>query len=205
MSPPRPRPRAAPRRPRRGRALRGPLSRDCDHVAAPVAVPPDRPDRLADLEVRLGLDDAVGARARARGRRCGATRPVGSGPGSAVRNRIASGCEKRGRATLVGDGLAEGEPQRRPRRGRRRPRVARGRPSDRRGSAPRPRRRRTRPSVRGDQLRERDPVAEPERARRLARDRSACAELVVADATAGRRGSSRRRSRCRAAAAGRRA
>ena len=40
---------------------------DRDHVAAPVAVEADRPDRLADLEVRVRLHDALGRRARARG------------------------------------------------------------------------------------------------------------------------------------------
>ena len=44
--------------------------------------------------------------------RCASPRPVGSGPGSAVRKRIASGCVKRGSATLVGNVLAERLPQR---------------------------------------------------------------------------------------------
>ena len=40
------------------------------------------------------------------------TRPVGSGPGDAVRNRIASGCENRGSASSSGTSLAEREAER---------------------------------------------------------------------------------------------
>ena len=40
------------------------------------------------------------------------TVPVGSGPGDAVRKRIASGWENRGSATSSGRRLAEGEAQR---------------------------------------------------------------------------------------------
>ncbi len=58
---------------------------------------------------------------------------------------------------------------------------------------------------RRDQLRERDPVAEPERRRRLARPSARRARAGPSRSTPGRRGSSRRRSRSRPAAAGRRA
>ena len=46
--------------PRRGRAPPTFVSADRDHVAAPVAVEPHGPDRLADLQVRVRLDDALG-------------------------------------------------------------------------------------------------------------------------------------------------
>ena len=124
------------------------------------------------------------------------TFPAGSGPGSAVRKRIASGCEKRGTGQLVGHVLAECLRAARPRPGRRptawRDEVGHLPARDPRGHLDD----RAPPVVGDDQLRERDPVAEPERAARPARRRARPARAVAVDRRRDRRGSSRRRSRC---------
>ena len=176
---------------------------DRDHVAAPVAVEPNRADRLADLEVGVGLDDALGREhgleaADAR-HATGRQRP-GLGGEEADRERL---LEARP-GDLVGDRLAEREPKRHVDEvdARRMPHevghlAARdpGRDLDDGDGAVRVR----------DQLRERDPVTETEHLDGARRDALRERRAGRRRPTPGRRGSSRRRSRCRAAAAGRRA
>ena len=144
------------------------VSADRDDVAAAVAVTAHGTDRLADLEVRVRLDDALG-REHGVEAPMRVTRPVGSGPGSAVKKRIASGCVKRGSATSSGHVLAERLPERdldevdahgmADEVGHLASGDARGDLDD--GDAA---------VGRGDELRERDRVAEAERAHRLDRD-----------------------------------
>ena len=175
-----------------------------DHVAAAVAVEPHGPDRLARPAGTTRPGRRPGTRAPCRAGRSASTRPVGSGPGSAVRKRIASGWLNCGSTSSSGSSS---------------PSAIRSCTSTR--STPTASRTRSAiwppgmraahsttidPAVgRGDQLRERD-------ARLRARARARCAprplrllELCRRRSSAGRRGSSRRRSRSRAAAAGRRA
>ena len=82
-----------------------------DHVAAPVAVEPHRPDRLADLEVGVGLDDALGREdglEAADPRHPAGRQRAGLGGEEPDRERL---LEARPR-DLVGHRLAEREPQR---------------------------------------------------------------------------------------------
>ena len=132
-------------------------------------------------EVRARPARRPGTRAPSRASRSRVTRPVGSGPGSAVRNRIASGWLKRGRTSSSGSSspsampelhLDEVDADRVPRRGR---------PSARPGSAPRTRpRRRGRPAPRsaaGTRSRSRSPSARTV----CAATRSDSRELVAED------------------------
>ena len=175
---------------------------DGDHVAAAVAVEPHGPDRLTDLEVRVRLDHALGGEhaARAPDR---VTLPVGSGPGrrrsgsgsraaagsaaapsssgtsspSAWRSAISTRSTPTRMADEVGH-LAAGDPGRHLDDGDRAVRVR-------------------------DQLREGDPVAEPERLDGARGDPLRVRRAGRRRSTPGRRGSSRRRSRSRAGGAGR--
>ena len=197
---------ARPRR-REPRGRLGPRERlhvrvgDRDHVAAAVAVEPDRPDRLTDLEVGVRLDDAVGREHRLeaadlrRPARSAAVRALPSGTGSRAAARSAVARSRPGPARRAPSAAP-------PRRGRPRRHGGRDPPSGRRGSVrpPRPPRRpvRLRRSAAGTRCRRAARAPAPpgrQRARRARADRHR--------PTPDRRGSSRRRSRCRAGAAGR--
>ena len=108
----------------RRRSARGGSSRPARSTSRPASTPGngerlvERADRLHDL-------------------------PVGSGPGAAVRKRIANGCWKRGSDELVGHRLAERLPQRDLDEVDADAVARRPRPSGRRGCAPRSRSTRT--------------------------------------------------------------
>ena len=155
--------------------------RDRDHVAAAVAVEPHRPDRLARPAGRRPPARRRGTRAPCRASRRASRGPVGSGPGSAVRKRIASGCWNRGMHELVGQLLAERHAGAAPRPGRRRrrwrTRSAICPPGIRAAhSTTTTRARRARRSAAGTRSR-----LEPERAHRVRRDALGLLELVAED------------------------
>ena len=75
---------------------------DRDHVPAAVAVEAHRPDRLADLQVARPPARRPGTQAACRAARSAGRLPVGSGPGDAVKKRIASGCANCGRTSSSG-------------------------------------------------------------------------------------------------------
>ena len=174
-----------------------------DHVAAAVAVEPDRSDRLADLEVRVGLDDALG-------REHGLERPdrddlprrqrPGAGGQEADCERLLEARQHEVVVRLV--------PERLPQRNL--DEVDADCVADEVGhlSARDPGRDLDDPHravVGDDQLREGDPVAQPERVHGVHGDPLRLGEHVARRSRRDRRGSSRRRSRSPAGAAGRKA
>ena len=159
-------PRPASLRPRsRSRAGRRPGAPAGSSRPPRGRCPPARLPRLRETGSRLPIER---------------TRPVGSGPGSAVKKRIASGCEN--------CGSASSSPTSSPSAWRSaistrstptawRTRSAIWPPGMRAATSTTT----TRPSGRGDELREGDAVPEPERAHRIDRDPLGSLELVGGD------------------------